>query len=43
MFNTKLTKSQSVVESDDGTLQLVDSQSSKTKNLTTLRSNPSES
>ena len=43
LFNTKLTKSQSVVELDDGTLQLVDSQSSKTKNLTTRRSNPSDS
>ena len=35
MFNRKLTKTESVVELDDGTLQLVGSQESKSKNLTT--------
>ena len=35
IFNTKLTKTQSVVELDGGTLQLVGSQGAKSKNLTT--------
>ena len=33
IFNTKITKTQSVVELDDGTLKLLDSQTQNQKNL----------
>ena len=33
IFNTKITKTQSVVELDDGTLELLDSQTQNQKNL----------